>query len=96
MAKVNLPNLKTFDAKSMGKILADIKRGIENWDLDNGWEAASGSKTHRLGIAPKFVQIQVSNDVKGDSYSTIHPDTVTSTVITYTTAFAYVRILAEK
>ncbi len=96
MAKVSIPNLKHIDAKVLGKLLSDLKRGIETYDLNQGWEAATGSKTHRLTVAPQFVQIQVSNDAKGSSWRTIHPDTVTDTVITYTTLAPYVRIIANR
>lgn len=96
MAQVNIPNLKNLDPKALGKLLSDLKRGIEGYDLDDGWELVGSPKLHRLKVTPKFVQIQVSDDPKGDAYSTIHADSVTNTEIAFTTAKAYMRILAEK
>ena len=96
MSQVNLPNLKVIDAKMLGKLLSDLKRGIEKWDLDDGWEVTLSPKLHRLKVTPRFVQIQVSDDIKGDAYSTVHADSVTNTEIAFTTAKAYMRVLAEK
>lgn len=95
MAKLTIPNMSELNPKVMGRLLRDIKDAIEKWDLNDGIEQATGSKTHRLGITPQLVTIHVSDDPKMASYEQINPDTVTPTVITYTTAKAYVRVLAD-
>lgn len=96
MAKFTVPTFTTMDTKTIGRLLSGIRDSVEKWDLDDGWETATGTKTHRLGIAPGWVVIQASDDPKGDPYEQIHPTSVSSTAITYTTAKAYVRVLAEK
>ncbi len=94
--KLTIPNVAKLDEKVMGRLMRSIKDAIEKWDLDDGWEAATGSKAHRLGIIPSFVVIKASDDPKGASYEQINPTAVTSTTITYSTAKAYVQVLAEK
>lgn len=95
MAKLTTPNVSQLTPQVMGRLMRDIKDAIEKWDLNDGVEAATGSKTHRLGITPGLVIIQVSDDPKMADYEQINPTSVTSTVITYTTAKAYVRVLAD-
>lgn len=96
MGQLPLGNVGRLDRKTISKLIGDSKRAIEGYDLDNGWKASSSPVKHRLGITPKSVIIQVSSDKRGDGYTTIQPDSVTSTEISYTTALPYVRVLANK
>ncbi len=95
MAQLPLGNTGRLDRKTLSKLVADSKRAIEGYDYDPGWGAAGSPVKHRLGITPKSVIIQVSSDKKGAGYTTIAPDSVTSTEIAYTTALPYVRVLAN-
>lgn len=96
MAQLNLGNLGKLGQKTLSKLVDATKRATEGYDFDPGWGASASPVKHRLGITPKTVIIQVSNDRKGNGYTTIQPDSVTSTQITYTTALPYVRVLANK
>lgn len=96
MGQLNLGNLGKLGQKTLSKLVDANKRAIEGYDFDQGWVAASSPVKHRLGITPKSVIIQVSSDRKGASWTSIAPDSVTDTEISYTTALPYVRVLANK
>lgn len=93
--KFSMPNIDKFDRGTIGRLMKAVRDSVEKWDLDDGWETATGSKKHRLGVVPGWVIIQASDDPSA-GYVQIHPDSVTLTEITYTTALAQVRVLAEK
>ncbi len=95
MGQTATPNLNLLDAKSLEKAFSDLRRAIDNFDLDDGWEVLASPKKHRLGITPGFVQVQVSDDKRGADYTTIHPDSINSTEISFTSAKAYMRVLAD-
>ena len=97
MGQLNLGNISRLDRKTLSKMNAASKRAIEGFDFDPGWgDATADPVKHRLGITPKTVIIQVSSDKRGDGYTNIAPDSVTSTTISYTTALPYARVLANK
>jgi len=96
MGTTNIGHVKDLDLKTIQKVFGEMQRAINRFDLDDGWEAAASPKRHRLNVVPSFVQVQVSDDIKGNNYATIHADSVTRTEISFTTAKAYMRILADK
>lgn len=78
------------------KIYAALKQSIENFDLNDGWETAATSKAHKLGVVPKFVQVQVSDNADGSNYDVINATAINSTSITLSTAKAFMRVLANR
>lgn len=96
MGNVSIPNVKDLNPKTIQKIFNDLQQAINGFDLDTGWVAKQTPYTHRLGVVPSFVQIQISDDAKGSDYLTIHPDKVNRETISFTSTKAYMRLLADK
>ena len=67
-------------------------------DLDDGYEAATGTKTHRLKVAPRVVMVLGSDSADGSTgYVQGTFSLVDSTKILYSVGGkAYARILANK
>ena len=98
MAQFNSKNVDKLTPGVVNKLMADIRHSVQNHDLDDGYEPATGTKIHRLKVAPRFVMVLGSDSADGATgYIQGTFSLVDSTKILYSVGGkAYAWILANK
>lgn len=81
----------------LNKLYDALKRAIEGYDFSPGWSVkGSGVFNHGLGVVPRFVAVQGSDDPSGAPYVQELAASVDGTSITVGGSKAYYRILANR
>ncbi len=95
--ELNFPHTD-FKPEHMPRLLTAIRDAVGRTDFDSTWTRVPDNKSfqHALGVVPRIIHVQQSDNPDGTDWTTDTWTNVSTSAITITGSKKYCRVLLEK